>query len=188
MALSAKLQLRQSQALVMTPQLMQSIRLLQFTHAELERFVDEEIERNPLLERHEAAEDGGGGVDLGHALFLDQQMDESLRHSTPRVRYHRFGASKILAGRKLEVFQRGGRVTKAKPERVLAGRFGERACRSRRTTRGWSSIRGFLRGNSVHRHLIATGVVPWELCGYTDPYTFTGIVGSCTQAVDNAHV
>jgi len=62
MALSAKLQLRQSQALVMTPQLMQSIRLLQFTHTELERFVDEEIERNPLLERQEAADDLGPDV------------------------------------------------------------------------------------------------------------------------------
>ncbi|MFH1795988.1 MAG: RNA polymerase factor sigma-54 [Pseudomonadota bacterium] len=51
MALAAKLQMRQSQALVMTPQLMQSIRLLQYTHTELERFIDEEIERNPLLER-----------------------------------------------------------------------------------------------------------------------------------------
>jgi RNA polymerase sigma-54 factor len=51
MALAAKLQLRQSQALVMTPQLMQSIRLLQMTHAELQTFIDEEIERNPLLER-----------------------------------------------------------------------------------------------------------------------------------------
>ena len=51
MALTAKLQLRQAQSLVMTPQLMQSIRLLQFTHAELERFIDDEIERNPLLER-----------------------------------------------------------------------------------------------------------------------------------------
>lgn len=50
-SLAAKLQLRQSQSLVMTPQLMQSIRLLQLTHLELERFVDEEIERNPLLER-----------------------------------------------------------------------------------------------------------------------------------------
>lgn len=53
MALAAKLQLRQSQSLVMTPQLMQSIRLLQLTHVELERFIDEEIERNPLLERAE---------------------------------------------------------------------------------------------------------------------------------------
>jgi RNA polymerase sigma-54 factor len=57
MSLAAKLQLRQAQSLVMTPQLMQSIRLLQLTHVELERFVDDEIERNPLLERAEAADD-----------------------------------------------------------------------------------------------------------------------------------
>ncbi|AZO36706.1 RNA polymerase sigma-54 factor [Mesorhizobium sp. M2A.F.Ca.ET.037.01.1.1] len=57
MALAAKLQLRQSQSLVMTPQLMQSIRLLQLTHVELERFIDEEIERNPLLERAEPQDD-----------------------------------------------------------------------------------------------------------------------------------
>lgn len=57
MALAAKLQLRQSQSLVMTPQLMQSIKLLQMTHVELERFVDEEIERNPLLDRVEARDE-----------------------------------------------------------------------------------------------------------------------------------
>jgi RNA polymerase sigma-54 factor len=57
MALAAKLQQRQAQSLVMTPQLMQSIRLLQFTQAELERFIDEEIERNPLLERAESQDD-----------------------------------------------------------------------------------------------------------------------------------
>ncbi|MGX5805428.1 RNA polymerase factor sigma-54 [Bradyrhizobium sp. Arg314] len=60
MALAAKLQLRQSQSLVMTPQLMQSIRLLQLTHVELERFIDEEIERNPLLERAEPQDDAAG--------------------------------------------------------------------------------------------------------------------------------
>lgn len=53
MALATRLQLRQSQSLVMTPQLMQSIRLLQLGHAELESFVDAELERNPLLERPE---------------------------------------------------------------------------------------------------------------------------------------
>ncbi len=57
MALQAKLQLRQSQSLVMTPQLMQSIRLLQLTHVELEHFIDDEIERNPLLERAEPQDD-----------------------------------------------------------------------------------------------------------------------------------
>ncbi|MBN9242218.1 MAG: RNA polymerase factor sigma-54 [Mesorhizobium sp.] len=60
MALAAKLQLRQSQSLVMTPQLMQSIRLLQLTHVELERFIEEEMERNPLLERAEPQGDGAG--------------------------------------------------------------------------------------------------------------------------------
>jgi RNA polymerase sigma-54 factor len=65
MSLAAKLQLRQTQSLVMTPQLMQSIRLLQLTHMEIERFVEEEIERNPLLERADdsdgAQAEGAGG-------------------------------------------------------------------------------------------------------------------------------
>lgn len=50
MTLAPGLILRQSQSLVMTPQLMQSIRLLQMTHLELARFIEQEIERNPLLE------------------------------------------------------------------------------------------------------------------------------------------
>ncbi|MEP0507295.1 MAG: RNA polymerase sigma-54 factor, partial [Aurantimonas coralicida] len=49
MALSAKLQMRQSQSLVMTPQLLQSIRLLQYSNVELAAYVDGEMERNPLL-------------------------------------------------------------------------------------------------------------------------------------------
>ena len=51
MALQAKLQLRQSQQLVMTPQLQQAIRLLQLSNMELNAFVEGELERNPLLER-----------------------------------------------------------------------------------------------------------------------------------------
>ena len=51
MALSAKLELRQGQALVMTPQLQQAIKLLQLSNIELNSFVETELERNPLLER-----------------------------------------------------------------------------------------------------------------------------------------
>lgn len=58
MALSPKLDLRQTQSLVMTPLLMQSIRLLQLSHVELEQFIEQEIEKNPLLERDEASGDG----------------------------------------------------------------------------------------------------------------------------------
>lgn len=57
MALSPKLDFRQSQSLTMTPQLMQSIKLLQMTYLELEQFIDLEIERNPLLDRA-VSEDG----------------------------------------------------------------------------------------------------------------------------------
>jgi RNA polymerase sigma-54 factor len=51
MALSQKLEIRQSQALVMTPQLMQAIKLLQLSNLDLSAYVDNELERNPLLER-----------------------------------------------------------------------------------------------------------------------------------------
>jgi RNA polymerase sigma-54 factor len=51
MALAQKLLLRQTQALVMTPQLMQAIKLLQLSHLDLAAYVDGELERNPLLER-----------------------------------------------------------------------------------------------------------------------------------------
>jgi len=59
MALAASLHLRQSQSLVMTPQLMQSIQLLQMTHLELNRFIEQEVEKNPLLEIV-SGEEGGG--------------------------------------------------------------------------------------------------------------------------------
>ena len=55
MAQSAKLQLRQTQGLALTPQLMQSINLLQMSSLELNTFVQNEIVNNPLLEINEFA-------------------------------------------------------------------------------------------------------------------------------------
>src|SRR6478609_8548269 len=57
MALAPKLELRQGQQLVMTPQLQQAIRLLQLSNIELCTYVETELERNPLLERTEAPEE-----------------------------------------------------------------------------------------------------------------------------------
>ena len=51
MALSAKLAMRQGQAMVLTPQLLQAIKLLQMPNAELAAFIENELERNPLLDR-----------------------------------------------------------------------------------------------------------------------------------------
>ena len=53
MALAHRLQLRQGQSLVMTPQLQQAIKLLQLSNVELAEYVETEIERNPLLMRAE---------------------------------------------------------------------------------------------------------------------------------------
>src|ERR1700689_1440730 len=51
MALSAKLAMRQGQAMVLTPQLLQAIKLLQMPNSELAAFIENELERNPLLDR-----------------------------------------------------------------------------------------------------------------------------------------
>lgn len=50
MALAPRLDLRQSQTLVMTPQLQQAIKLLALSNLEIEAFVAQELERNPLLD------------------------------------------------------------------------------------------------------------------------------------------
>jgi RNA polymerase sigma-54 factor len=59
MALSQRLDLRQTQALVMTPQLQQAIKLLQMSNIELAGFVEQELEQNPLLDRDESDPEGG---------------------------------------------------------------------------------------------------------------------------------
>ncbi|MBI1776071.1 MAG: RNA polymerase factor sigma-54 [Proteobacteria bacterium] len=55
MAISQRLDLRQSQSLVMTPQLQQAIKLLQLSNLELADYIERELEQNPLLERDEGA-------------------------------------------------------------------------------------------------------------------------------------
>ncbi|AMJ63127.1 RNA polymerase factor sigma-54 [Bosea sp. PAMC 26642] len=66
MAMMPRMELRQGQSLVMTPQLLQAIKLLQLSHLELQNFVEGELERNPLLERDDVTEgplraNGGDG-------------------------------------------------------------------------------------------------------------------------------
>ncbi|HWI76182.1 MAG TPA: RNA polymerase sigma-54 factor, partial [Sphingomicrobium sp.] len=50
MGLGPQIQLRQSQQLVMTPQLTQAIKLLTLSNLELESVIAEEMAKNPLLE------------------------------------------------------------------------------------------------------------------------------------------
>ena len=67
MALSPKLEMRQSQSLIMTPQLMQAIKLLQLSNLDLTAYVDAELERNPLLEKGDTDGDTGSASDTDYA-------------------------------------------------------------------------------------------------------------------------
>ncbi len=49
MAMTPKLEMRQGQSLSLTPQLLQAIKLLQLSQADLITFIEEELEKNPLL-------------------------------------------------------------------------------------------------------------------------------------------
>ncbi len=71
MAMTPRLELRQGQALVMTPQLQQAIKLLQLSNIELQEFVEGELERNPLLEREETHTEAKASTDGGDAQALD---------------------------------------------------------------------------------------------------------------------
>ena len=73
MAISQKLELRQGQGLVMTPQLMQAIKLLQLSSLDLAAYVEAELEKNPLLERA----DPPPGEESAQTLERAQGADES---------------------------------------------------------------------------------------------------------------
>ena len=73
MALGPRLDLRQSQTLVMTPQLQQAIKLLQMTNLELTTYVDQELEQNPLLEREESE----GGIEAADGEAADGDASAS---------------------------------------------------------------------------------------------------------------
>jgi RNA polymerase sigma-54 factor len=75
MAMTPRLELRQGQALVMTPQLQQAIKLLQLSNVELTEFVEAELERNPLLEREETQVEAPKQADGGDAKALDFEAD-----------------------------------------------------------------------------------------------------------------
>ena len=86
MALGQRLDLRQSQSLVMTPQLQQAIKLLQLTNLELTDFVTEEIEKNPLLEVKDNSEAPVEGEGPGfEEAFGDNQAQNTTDSDTGLV-------------------------------------------------------------------------------------------------------
>jgi RNA polymerase sigma-54 factor len=81
MGLTPRLEIRQSQNLTLTPQLMQSIRLLQLSHLELNAFVEAELLRNPLLEREDGAEAVDGEPDAVEPASDLGAYEDTVEHS-----------------------------------------------------------------------------------------------------------
>jgi RNA polymerase sigma-54 factor len=98
MALTQKLEFRQTQTLVMTPQLMQAIKLLQLSSVDLAAYVEGELERNPLLERAGEAEAEGSfegegapaageasedGLDRDNPAAIEEVLDAGIENVFP---------------------------------------------------------------------------------------------------------
>jgi len=77
MAITTKLELRQTHNLVMTPQLQQAIKLLQLSNIELASFVEAELERNPLLEHAEPDETGSAAGEPAAASSKEDGAESS---------------------------------------------------------------------------------------------------------------
>jgi len=79
MALGPRLDLRQTQALVLTPQLQQAIRLLQLSNLELEAVIEEEMSKNPLLEAASGGEDEDGPLlDADSEVAVDSSEEPAV--------------------------------------------------------------------------------------------------------------
>ncbi len=89
MALTPRLELKQGQSLVMTPQLQQAIKLLQLSNLELTAYVEQELERNPFLERTEGGDAAstpapgeGGEAAQQDAPAKDERAELSISEDT----------------------------------------------------------------------------------------------------------
>src|SRR3954471_22233756 len=87
MGLGPSLSIRQSQQLVLTPQLRQAIQLLQLSNLELEGFIAEELSKNPLLEAPTEESDAGASV----GDFVEDQGDSDEAPDDP-------GADNLIMG------------------------------------------------------------------------------------------
>jgi RNA polymerase sigma-54 factor len=110
MALGPRLDLRQSQSLVMTPQLQQAIKLLALSNLELEAYLAEALEGNPLLDATSGDSDGSAGdtndglrddapvteaaaLDADHALSSDSGTTNDLDVDMTAESFHHDSAS-----------------------------------------------------------------------------------------------
>jgi RNA polymerase sigma-54 factor len=107
MSLAPRIELRQQQSLVMTPQLQQAIKLLQMSNLQLADYLAAEVERNPLLELVPPSSGGSGGArrsgdsdfDILNGLAAEPTLQDHLHEQIGTMRAHPDAAeaARILA-------------------------------------------------------------------------------------------
>lgn len=153
MSISQRLDLRQGQSLIMTPQLQQAIKLLQLSNLEVTAFVEAELERNPMLEqgdpdedrRREPADDGAGpegqagasedmpapqdSLELASADTLPTETDTPLDTSYEDVWEEDRSAAPVdpgaALGGQMDLGSRGGTMDFSDPELSLEATLSE---------------------------------------------------------------
>lgn len=107
MALTPRLEIRQAQSLTLTPQLMQSIKLLQLSHLELSAFVEAELERNPLLEQPDSAPSENGASDPNESpeqnTAQSEEFDQDAAQNVEQLGDHMGAASDIASSMDTDV-------------------------------------------------------------------------------------
>ena len=102
MAIGPRLDLRQSQSLVMTPQLQQAIRLLALSNLEIEGFIAEELEKNPLLDSGGAEEAGPEAAETPDAASPDDDPPLDLDYDNENLHQDSAADRGLDGGLKLE--------------------------------------------------------------------------------------
>jgi RNA polymerase sigma-54 factor len=126
MALSPRLELRQSQSLVMTPQLQQAIKLLQMSNLELAAYVDGLVETNPMIEAVRPAGGGGAASDGPSAVDLAPEVPTLRSHLLAQIGVVRAPRSALAAAVAIvEELDDDGYLRVGLDE--IAGRYGFRA-------------------------------------------------------------
>ncbi|MBF0182357.1 MAG: RNA polymerase factor sigma-54 [Magnetococcales bacterium] len=81
--LTQELKLRMGMQLVMTPQLQMAIRLLQMSSLDLAEYLQEELDKNPLLERDDSSSEGMDGEDPNAAQDKIAKSEDLLDAASP---------------------------------------------------------------------------------------------------------
>ena len=87
MQFNQRLNIKHSQSIVMTPQLRQAIKLLQFSNLELSNYIEEEIEKNPFLERKNN-NDTSRSEDISFAKSNESEQRWELPYKNHNTNFH----------------------------------------------------------------------------------------------------